>query len=198
MRPAILLLEFDSIAVGIEAGDAMAKRAPLATLLAGTIHPGRYLVLAGGEVGDVEEARDAGAAVAAGFERDRVFLADVDSQVVEALRGGRRWSQDNALGILETRTVAAAIEAADAAVKGALVRLLEIRMADGLGGKGYVLLGGEVSAVEAAVDLGVGRLAGRDVVVASRVIAQLHEEMHANLAAQPTFLARLSSSGGTA
>ena len=39
---------------------------------------------------------------------------------------------------METTTVAAAIHAADAGVKGAEVRLIEIRMADGLGGKGVV------------------------------------------------------------
>ncbi len=60
MHPAIVLLEFDSIAVGIEAGDSMAKRAPLQSLHAGSVQPGKYIILAGGEVGDVEEARAAG------------------------------------------------------------------------------------------------------------------------------------------
>ena len=58
--PAIVLLEFDSIAAGILAGDAMAKRAPLDSLRAGTVQPGKYLVLAAGEVADVQEAELAG------------------------------------------------------------------------------------------------------------------------------------------
>ena len=63
MRPAIALLELHSIARGIEAGDAMAKRAPVDVLRAGTVHPGRFLVLVGGATADVEEALDAGRAV---------------------------------------------------------------------------------------------------------------------------------------
>ena len=57
MQPAIALLEFDSIAVGIEAGDAMAKRAPIDVLRSGTIHPGKYLVLVGGAVGAIAGIR---------------------------------------------------------------------------------------------------------------------------------------------
>ncbi|MBI3286863.1 MAG: BMC domain-containing protein, partial [Chloroflexi bacterium] len=49
-EPALALVEFSSIAVGIQAGDAMAKRAPIATLRAGTVQPGKYLVLIAGEV----------------------------------------------------------------------------------------------------------------------------------------------------
>ncbi|MER3459546.1 MAG: propanediol utilization protein, partial [Chloroflexota bacterium] len=57
------------------------------------------------------------------------------------------------------RTVAASIGAADAGVKGAQVTLLEVRLADGLGGKGLTLFMGEVTDVEAALDIGVGVLA---------------------------------------
>jgi len=56
MEPAVCLLEFSSIAKGIEAGDAMIKRAPLQVIRAGTVHPGKYLVLVGGFTADVEEA----------------------------------------------------------------------------------------------------------------------------------------------
>jgi len=47
MQPAIALLEFDSIAIGVRAGDAMVKRAPVEITYAGTVHPGKYLVLVG-------------------------------------------------------------------------------------------------------------------------------------------------------
>ena len=47
-----------SIAAGILAGDAMVKRATLDVVHAGTVHPGRFLVLVGGSVGEVEEAAD--------------------------------------------------------------------------------------------------------------------------------------------
>jgi microcompartment protein CcmL/EutN len=179
MQPAIALLEFDSIAVGIETGDAMVKRAPLDVIKAGTVHPGKYLVLIGGRVADVEEALDAGRSTGAGHLIDEMLLPDVHDDVVAALVGGRESGTGEALGIVETTTVAAIIEAADAGVKGASVTLREIRMADGLGGKGYLLFSGPVAEVEAAVEIGTGRV--EEQVVASRVIAQIHEEMDENL-----------------
>ncbi len=193
MRPAIVLLEFDSIAVGILAGDAMVKRAPLATLHAGSVHPGKYLVLAGGEVASVEEARAAGREAGAGSLLDEIFLPEVHPAVVEALTGGRRPLRGEALGIVETRTVAATIGAADAGVKGAEVALLEIRMADGLGGKGYALFSGEVEDVEAAVEIGVGQLPSREQLLARIVIPQIHPEMVENLIAHPEFGQRARS-----
>lgn len=181
MRPAIVLLEFDSIARGIRAGDAMAKQAPLTTLHAGTVHPGKYLVLAGGEVGGVEEARAAGRRVASDALLDEIYLPEVHPDVVGAIVGERRQEPGEALGVIETRTVAAILGAADAGVKGAQVSLLEILMADGLGGKGYLLFGGTVSEVEAAVEIGVSSLPGSSQLVASEVIAQLDPGMWTNL-----------------
>ena len=90
MHPAIVLLEFDSIAVGIEAGDAMAKRAPLESLHTGSVQPGKYIILAGGEVGDVEEARTAGRETGSRALVDEIFLPEVHGDVVTALTGGRR------------------------------------------------------------------------------------------------------------
>lgn len=193
MQPAVALLEFDSIAIGIETGDAMVKRAPLDVIKAGTVHPGKYLVLVGGRVADVEEAIEAGRLVGSEHLIDEMVLRDVHDDVVAALGGFRHTGDGEALGVIETTTVAAVIEAADAGVKGAAVTLREIRMADGLGGKGYLLFDGPVAEVEAAVEIGSGRVP--DQLVARRVIAQIHAEMDENLVADGRFRTRMR--GGT-
>jgi microcompartment protein CcmL/EutN len=190
IEPALALLELDSIAAGIEAGDAMAKRAPIDVIRAGTVHPGKYLILVGGAVADVEEALDAGREVGASSVLDVVFLPNVHPGLVAAIRGERRAAADEALGVIETATVAAIIEAADAGLKGARVRLLEIRLADDLGGKGYLLFDGPLADVEAAVEIGAGRIAGSPGL-AQRVIPQLHAEMADNLAADARFAPRV-------
>jgi microcompartment protein CcmL/EutN len=205
--PALALIELDSVAVGIEAGDAMGKRAPVEMLRAGTVHPGRYLLLVTGEVAAVEEAFRAGVDVAASALVDTVLLPNVHPQVVRALRGDRRVGTRDALGVVETTTVAATIDAADAGLKGAAVELLELRLADGLGGKGYLLFDGTVSDVEAAIAIAVARIsegsgvggseAGARVPVA-RVIPQLHREMRAELEAAPRFGDRVRTAGGEA
>jgi microcompartment protein CcmL/EutN len=192
IEPALGLLELESVPAGIETGDAMAKRAPVEVIRAGTVHPGKYLVLVGGAVADVEEALDAGREVGGIAIRDAVFLPNVHPDVVEGARGTRRGAQGEALGIIETATVPAIIKAADAGLKGAQVRLLELRLADDLGGKGYLLFGGVVSEVEAAVEMGCAAV-GEARGLSSRVIAQLHAEMADNLAADARFAARVTA-----
>ena len=189
---AIALLEFASIAAGIEAGDAMVKRAALEVIKTGTVQPGRYLVLIGGDVAELEEAVDAALLVGSDHVVDRMFLADPHPQLVAALTGVRQEGHGEALGVIETSSVAAAINAADAGLKGAAVTLREIVLADGLGGKGYILLRGPLMEVEAAVE--IGALAVPDRIVASRVIAQLHEEMDENLTASAHFGVRVRES----
>lgn len=179
-QPALALLEFDSIALGIRAGDAMVKRAPVATIQSGTVQPGNYLVMVTGDVGPVEEAVAAGQEVGRSALRDTVFLPNVHPEVVSGISGGRKLEADDALGVVETRTVAAAIHAADAGLKGAEVTLWQLRLADGLGGKGIVLFAGLVADVEAAMEIAVGRV--REQLVREVVIPQLHDEMKENVA----------------
>jgi microcompartment protein CcmL/EutN len=193
MQPAILLLEFESIAIGIVAGDAMVKRAMLTTLHTGSVQPGKYLVLAGGEVGHVEEARAAGREHGASALIGEIYLPEVHPEVVEAVTGARRPGTGAALGVVETKTVASVIGVADAGIKAAEVGILQICMADGLGGKGYVLFSGEVHNVQAAVDSGVASLASTELLVARVVIPQIHGEMLDNLLAEADFLGRARS-----
>jgi bacterial microcompartment shell protein len=190
IEPALAVLELDSIAAGIAAGDAMAKRAPIDVLRAGTVHPGKYLVLVGGSVADVEEALQAGREIGGPAVLDVVFLPHVHPELVAAIGGTLRECAGEALGVIETRTVAAIIEAADAGLKGARVRIVELRLADDLGGKGYLLFDGSVSDVEAAVEIGSGRIVGAPGL-AARVISQLHPEMAGNLAADARFRERI-------
>ena len=71
--------------------------------------------------------------------------------------------------------------------------MLEVRLADGLGGKGFVLFGGAVADVEAAVDKGVGVLADKSLLVSQVVIPALHADMVENIAASTRFRERTGS-----
>jgi len=194
-QPALALLEYSSIAVGVMAGDAMVKRAPVATACAGTIHPGNYLVLLGGDVACVEESFEAGLAAGHSALLDDVFLPAAHPSIKEALLGRRGRPSGEALGLVETRTVAATVGAVDRALKGAEVSLVEIRLADNLGGKGYAVLSGPLAEVEVAVELAVEAVHPGDKLVASVVIPQFHEEMLANLESAPEFWTRITEGG---
>lgn len=191
LNPALALVEFSSIAAGIESADAMVKKAPIKIIRSGTVQPGKYLVLIGGEVADVEESLAAGRMVGGGNVVDTVYLPQVHIDVVAALAGGRMPDREDAVGIIETTTVAAAIHAADAGVKGALVRLLEVRLADGLGGKGITLFSGLIADVEAAVEIGIGVLESSNLLVRQVVIPQMHPAMWENLKTATRFHARM-------
>ncbi len=184
-HPALALLEFDSIAVGITAGDSMVKRAPVAYIQTGTVQPGHYLVLVVGDVASVEEAVRAGHEQGQSALLGQLFLPDIHPAVVKAIAGTRQPSRGDALGVIETHTVAAAILAADAGLKGAEVELVQLRLGDGLGGRGLVLFTGLVSDVQAALELGAlatqRPAAGRPGLRQQAIIPQLHAEMRQNI-----------------
>lgn len=191
IEPALALIEFSSIAAGIQAADGMVKRAPIDVIKAGTVQPGKYLVLIGGQVADVEESLASGREIGGAAVVDSVYLPRVHPEVVEAVGGGRVPQPRDALGVIETATVAAAIHSADAGIKGAEVHLLEVRLADGLGGKGIVFFSGLIADVEAAVGIGVNVLERPELLVRQVVIPQLHPEMWENMADASRFGARV-------
>ncbi len=193
--PALGLLEFSSVALGIRAGDAMVKKAPIRALVAGTVQPGKYLVLVDGDVASVEESLAAGVEAGGSSVVDRLFLPDVHPAVGNAV-AGERWSGEiDCLGVLETRTSPAVLRAADAGMKGAMVRLVEIRLANGLGGKGLCLFAGLQHDVEAAVEIGSGRVEPGNLLQRV-VIPRLHHGMAENLLAATRFAAQWNRSEG--
>lgn len=177
--PALALLEFESIAAGYLAADAMAKRAPVARIVPGSVQPGRLLVLLSGGVAEVEEAAAAGRGAAAGSLLDEALLPAIHPGVVDALLGARQPVTD-ALGIVESRSAASAIHAADAGLKGADVALAELRLSDGLAGKGICFFTGTVSAVEIAVEIASAAITPGHFIHAV-VIPRLSPEIAATL-----------------
>ena len=192
LNPALALVEFSSIAGGILAADAMIKKAPINVIKTGTVQPGKYLVLIGGSVADVEESLAAGEMVGERYILDTIFLPDVHPEVVNSIGGGRIPDANDAVGVIETTTVSAAIHAADAGIKGAYVHLIEVRLADGLGGKGITLFSGLVADVEAAVEIGSESLSDPKLLVETVVIPKLHPEMWANLSDATRFKTRVT------
>ena len=95
VEPALALIEFDSIATGIQAGDAMVKKAPIARIVAGTVQPGHYLVLISGEVADVDESLKAGRDLGGVSVVDSVFLPHVHpaAKGILRIRGFARFAE---------------------------------------------------------------------------------------------------------
>lgn len=88
---------------------------------------------------------------------------------------------NQALGVIETRSYAAAVEAADSMVKAARVTFAGF-IRNG-GGFIAVVVRGDVASVKAAVESGLESAEKVGQVIAHHVIPRLHEEVEAFLLA---------------
>lgn len=181
MHVAIAAIETSSIAQGTVVGDAMVKQAEVALLEARPLSPGKYWVLIGGDVGPVRAAYARGLEVAADTLLDALFIPQLHDMVLPALQGTVPTLEADALGVIETLTAASAILAADRAAKAAMVTVRDLKLANGLGGKGFVFLGGEVGDVQAAVEAGRSEALQKGLLVRSVVVPRLHPQMKAKV-----------------
>ncbi len=186
--PALALLELSNISAGIFTGDAIIKAAPVSVLKSGTVHNGKYLLLFGGSVAAVEESYQTGLSVGGENIIDRVFLPNIDSKVHDAILNKRNKISHETLGLFETKSVAITIKAADAAVKSTEIEIVEIRLADDIGGKGLVIYNGKLEEVEAALEISRSKLADPAMLINAAVIPNLHTEMAKQLEASSIFV----------
>lgn len=152
MGKAIGMVELSSIARGIRTCDDMVKAAQVELLRSSTVCPGKYMVIIGGDTGAVRAAMEAGKAAGAEYVVDTLLIPSVHEQVFPAISGTVEVTDPQAIGVVEYYSIASAIMAADAAVKAAQVTLIEVRTGYAIGGKGFVVLTGDVGAVRAAVE----------------------------------------------
>lgn len=179
MPNAIGLIEVTSIAQGYRVEDEMLKAADVDLFLARTICSGKYIVVVGGDVGAVKASVAAGAESTTDGLIEEIVIPNIHPAVFPALSGTTELSPGElgALGIIETFSAAAAIQAADAAAKAAAVTLYRIHLAMAIGGKGFVLMTGEVSACEASVAAGAQTAAQQGLLVNRIVIPRPRREL---------------------
>ncbi len=176
---AIGIIELSSIAIGFKVQDAVLKGARVDLLLARTICSGKYLIAIGGDVASVTAAVDNAAQEAEGFLIESRVISRVHSSVFPAIGGNveLKDGQTGALGVVETFSATSIIDCADAAAKAANVQLLRVHLAMAIGGKGFVLMGGDIASVRAAVDTSAKLAAAEGILVASAVIPRPSVEL---------------------
>lgn len=176
-RVVLGAIEFSSIAIGFKALDQMVKVAPIKIIDAITICPGKYLVVFSGDVASVEYSFNKGIETGKGHVVDSLFLPMIHQNVVPAI--GKIIKADNwdAIGIIETFSVTSSIEAADFAAKEGGVKIIEVRLAIGFGGKSYVKLIGSLDAVEAAMKAGTVKAKEKKLLCMETIIPQPHKEL---------------------
>ncbi len=171
MGPALGILELRSIARGYFALDAMTKRAEVEVLHAEPVSPGKFWIAITGGEAELAESMEAGIDLAGDSRIDHAHLPGAHAVVLDAVaRGVTARAPDDAIGVLETATMAASVRAADAALKCADVTLVDLHLARGIGGKGVLVITGSLPDVEAALDDAAAR-AGDSAVVGRELMA---------------------------
>ena len=177
MQNAVGIIELKSIAKGVEACDSALKSAGISLVSAHPACPGKYEIILTGAIADVDAAVSY---VKGRFEStivDTSVMGRIDPQVVTALFGTEATKNSGALVVIETFCAASAIKAADIAVKTANVSIFDLRVSRGMGGKGLVMVTGDVGDVTAAVDAGAEYAAGLGLLMNKSVIPAPHKEL---------------------
>lgn len=157
VRNALGIIELASIYKGYEVQDAILKATNVEKLVSRTICSGKYFILVRGDIADVEEATEISRETGGFAIVSAETIPNVDPRVFPAIAGctlpqhGNGQEGAGALLIIETFSVASAIKAADYAVKEAELDVIRIHVAMAIGGKGLVILSGDIAALEAAL-----------------------------------------------
>ncbi|HLK51787.1 MAG TPA: BMC domain-containing protein [Bryobacteraceae bacterium] len=176
-KNSIGLIELTSIAAGYQVTDAMLKAADVGLVLSRSICSGKYMVMVRGDVAAVEAAVASGTRGGHFSVIDTFVIPNLHEAVFPALSGITKVEALEALGIVESFSVASLIEGADAAVKAANIQLIEIRLAMALGGKAFVTLTGSIAAVQSAVEAGAQIVGAKGMLVNKVVIASPRPEL---------------------
>ena len=177
MYKAIGVIELKSIPKGVEAADAALKSAGIDMVTAHPSCPGKYEIIMTGSISDVTAAIEHVNARFEGYVIDSSVMGRIDEQVIRALFGTSEGERSGSLGLIETFSAASAIKAADIAVKTARVAIFDLRVSRGMGGKGIVMLTGEIGDVQAAVDAGADYAVTQAMLSSKAVIPAPHEAL---------------------
>lgn len=177
MIRAIGLVEFNSIAKGIEAADYMLKAAQVEIIECRTVCPGKYIALIWGDVAAVEDSVKTGVKVGASAVVDELILPNVHPSVLPAITASTSVEEVKSLGIIELFSLASSIISADAAVKAGEVELIEVRLGIGIGGKSFIVLTGDVGAIKTAVEAGAEAAAEKGLLIDKIVIPSPHKDL---------------------
>ena len=177
MYKSIGVIELKSVPKGVEAADAALKSAGIDMVSAHPACPGKYEIILTGSISNVTAAIDHVNEKFEGYIIDSSVMGRIDEQVIAALFGTSVGERSGSLGLIETFSAASAIKAADIAVKTARVAIYDLRVSRGMGGKGVVMLTGDVGDVSAAVAAGADYAKRIATLSSSSVIAAPHKEL---------------------
>jgi len=181
MAKAIGMVEFTSIARGIYAADQMVKISDVEIVTAGSVCPGKYIAIVQGDVAAVQDSVGIGERMAEEYLVDSIVIPNVSPLVFPAITGATMPDRIQALGIMESFSLATMVIAADAILKAAELQPLELRLGTGLGGKSFFTFTGDVAAVQTGIESGVAICEEKGLLVNAEVIPSPSDRLVSSL-----------------
>ncbi len=181
-RNSIGIIELASIYKGFEVQDAVLKSANVEKLVARTICSGKYFMVVRGNVADVETAIGIAREIGGFSVVNLAAIPNLDPRVFPAIAGSTTiqvatGKKIGAVLVIETFSVVSAIRAADYAVKEANLEIIRIHVAMAVGGKGFVVMTGNIDALEAAVRPALEYIKQDGMLAGYVIINNPHEEV---------------------
>lgn len=170
MSKSIGMVEFTSIARGIYTADQMVKTSDVEIVTASSTCPGKFMAIIHGDVAAVQDSVRVGERLADEYLVDSIIIPNVSPAIFPAITGSTIPDKMQALGIMESFSLATMIMAADAILKTADVQAIELRLGNGLGGKAYFTFTGDVAAVETSMEAGKEIVKEKGLLVNAEVI----------------------------
>lgn len=170
MANSIGMVEFTSIARGIYTADQMVKASDVEIVTAGSVCPGKYVAIIHGDVAAVENSISIGEESAGEFLVNSMIIPNVHPLVFPAITGATMPDKIQALGIMESFSLATMVISADAILKSANLQPLELRLGTGLGGKSFFTFTGDVGSVETGIEAGKAIAREEGLLVNAEVI----------------------------
>ena len=123
MSKAIGMVEYKTVSAGVVAADAMVKTSEVSIIEAQTVCPGKYIVIISGDLSAVNAAVETAKTLHEKHLINSFVLGNPHESIFPAIYGAAKIEEVSALGV-----------------------------ARGMCGKSYLMLTGEVAAVEAAIE----------------------------------------------
>lgn len=180
-RNAIGIIELASIYKGFAVQDEVLKSANVEKLVARTICSGKYFMMVRGNIADVETAITVAKEIGGFSVVNATAIPNVDPRIFPAIAGATTLQVNlnkkvGAMLVIETFSVVSAIKAADYAVKEANLDILRVHVAMAVGGKGFVVITGDIDALEAAVIPAINYIKQDGMLAGYVIIKNPHEE----------------------
>lgn len=175
--PAVCTFEISSLALGYRLIDRAVKKAPVKIIEGSALTPGKFYILLNGDEASIgESAKDILESAAQELILDHAIIPQIHEDILPAAYAQIQRPVSESIAIFETMTISSGILSADAVAKSAEVRLLDLRLARGIGGKSFFFFTGKLEDVQAGVEAGQARLQERGTFLRAEIIARPHED----------------------